>query len=819
MNIFGKPRFWMTFIVFIISFNLVFSVDSLNIVSPSYFEEQDHVYEKINYLENELLSFEFCSDEPVDKLDFVIIPDSGKDVVIPNFESYKKKNCYFSNYELSEINSEEFALEIVYSIDLKEKIIKRKFKKQKQSKLINHVLSLDLEILNPVDLSYYLVVLNDVESAENEQSAKAYEKLKQDRNNNNKCWPRDSCSILDTSKILRNLVIAGYTHSSRLLEDGKNYLNKYKISNDNNPTRFDIVIDNSFVSGEEIMCTLKIDDEDEVNYKFDKDDDSITKYASNILNFRCNETVEMITVKEYSYTGSLKDEIDYQNSIGVNINVDAFSCIGKENNCDYSATMDTLIAYGSGIEDSKLLSSYIESLVITESDKSKSLDTNNEYEDTGKFLYYQTHKDLTDTLKFSQNNDGSWGSSSIYNDVIKTSWSIIGLKKISSDSEYIDDGKKWVYFNEPSTGWGDVEKNTVAYLSIKEQIKPYLKINAINEISESVEFVIENPTIHNLKNIRIILSSDLDEFVSYSQNLGEMDGGDKIKFKIKVDSDFYSSLTGEMTITGVDGQNNELILIDIPINLIGPTPISIVDGNYSMTPEVPFINVRILRKVPDIDLTCKYKNPFDGAENSVSLTSSDNDIEIENTGLKQGNYILELDCSDDINSFTTSGNISIQIAEKSFEIGDNITISTIDDFVISVSDLSSARQTLTFEITGNFKGLIVAAENSKLLAIDDTRDLFFRVINPVLLEAMGNSSVGDLIVKSTTGYKKIIPIYVDMNAIIEDGLMWWVWLLIVLGLGFVALVGFRFYEMKYHHGGSHDVQDVGESLDDDFYFE
>ena len=84
---------------------------------------------------------------------------------------------------------------------------------------------------------------------------------------------------------------------------------------------------------------------------------------------------------------------------------------------------------------------------------------------------------------------------------------------------------------------------------------------------------------------------------------------------------------------------------------------------------------------------------------------------------------------------------------------------------------------------------------------------------------MGNSSVGDLIVKSTTGYKKIIPIYVDMNAIIEDGLMWWVWLLIVLGLGFVALVGFRFYEMKYHHGGRHDVQDVGESLDDDFYFE
>mgnify|MGYP003682952573 FL=1 len=66
MNIFGKPRFWTIFIVFIMFINFSFSADTLNIVSPSYFGEQKNVYDKINYLENELLSFEFCSDKPTD---------------------------------------------------------------------------------------------------------------------------------------------------------------------------------------------------------------------------------------------------------------------------------------------------------------------------------------------------------------------------------------------------------------------------------------------------------------------------------------------------------------------------------------------------------------------------------------------------------------------------------------------------------------------------------------------------------------------------------------------------------------------------------
>jgi hypothetical protein len=797
--------------------NLGFSVDTLKIVSPSYFGEQSNVYEKINYLENELLSFEFCSDKPTEKMDFILIPDSGKDIELIAYENKKRKNCFYSNYEMSEISSEEFDLEIFYSIDNKEKIIKRKFQKQKQSKLINHILGLDPEVLNPIDLSHFLIVLNDVESVKGEQSIYAYDKLKVDRNNNNKCWPKDSCSIIDTSRILRNLVLAGYPTSSRLIEDGKNYLNKFKISNENNPTKFDIEIDNSFVTGEEVICSLKIDDEDEVNYEFDKDSEKITKYASDSLVFRCNQTVEEIILKEYTYTGTLKETIEYDNSAGFSSNVADFSCIGNSNKCDFAATIDTLIGYGGGIEDSGLLSTYIDSLVITEEDGTESLDTSNEYEDTGKYLYYRGNVGLTDTLKFAQNNDGSWGSSSIYNDIKKTAWSVLGLQKVSSGSEYVDDGEKWIYFNEPDTGWGDIEKNTLAYMSIKKQIKPYLKINEINEIEQTTRIEIENPTIHNLKDVKIQLSSELIDYVSYTESLGDLDGKEKIFIDIKVDDDFYSQLSGKLTITGVDGKNSKLTLIEIPVNLVGPTPISLISGNYSITEEVPNVNLRFMKNVPNFDIDCKYKNPFDEGEETIKLSSADNEIQLNNFLLKQGNFDIELVCTYDKIEFTTTGNITVDVAETTFTTETFIIISSLDDFAVHVNDTSSARQTLTFEITGNYKGLIVPAETSKLLAINDDRDIFFKVINPVLLEALGNATTGDLIISSSTGYKKRIPMTVDLSVKVDSALAWWIWILIVLGTGFAGLVGFRFYEMKYHTGSGDEFTENGS--DEDFYFE
>lgn len=818
MKYFGKPGFWIIILVFTMFVSSGFAADTLQITSPSYFNDQSKVYEDINYLENELFSVNFCTDKEAQNIKFTAIKDSQKDLDLKFYENKNKKNCYFTNYELSYFDTSEFDFEITYSVENKDKKIVRHFVKQKQSRLINHVLSLDSEILTPVDLSYYLIVLNDVENINSDRSEAVYEKLKIDRNNNNKCWPKDRCDILKSSKILENLVVAGYPTSSRLVQDGKNYLERFKISNENNPSSFTISVDDSFVSGEEVVCSLLIDSEDEVNYEFSKSMDSIKKYASKSIGFTCNQSVEEINLRILANNGKVTDDIDFDETSSFTKTIQPYSCIGTGTTCDYAATISALVAYGGSIEGSGLLSNYIDSLIISENDgEVQYLNTGEVFRDIGKFLYYKSNPRLVEYLKFNQNNIGSWGDSSIYNLIEQTAWSILGLQKVSGGVEYIEDGKKWVYFNEPNNGWGSVEKNTLAYLAIKEQIKPYLKINAINEISEVTKFEILNPTIHNLKDVKIELSRGLNEYVSYTESLGDLSGNDKLKFDIRVNPGFYSKLSGELTVTGVDGKNTRLTLIKIPVNLVGPEPISIISGNYTVTSEVPVVALKIKKNIPDFALECTYKNPFDDTDSEISLTPNSYEIPVMNSVLKEGNFMFSIDCKFDDNSFITSGNISINVAEVTFKTIDKLEITSMDDFSFIINDTSNAAQTLTFEVDGAYKGLIEPAEESKLIAVSDSRDLFFKITNPVLLEAYGNISVGNIIIISDSGYKKKIPLTLNLGVVSEsEGFDWWVWVLIIFVVLFVGLVVFRVYEMKVHGGGS--GADDGSS-DDDFYFD
>ena len=54
---------------------------------------------------------------------------------------------------------------------------------------------------------------------------------------------------------------------------------------------------------------------------------------------------------------------------------------------------------------------------------------------------------------------------------------------------------------------------------------------------------------------------------------------------------------------------------------------------------------------------------------------------------------------------------------------------------------------------------------------------------------------------------------------VDEGLAWWVWILIVLGLGFLGLIGYRFYEMKIHSIVNNEYSEEGGGDDDDFYFD
>lgn len=815
------PRIWrfvLILLVFTISFYSISAIEdeTLTINSPNYFGEQAKIYDEIHYIEEEHLSFKFCSAAEVKNKKFKLTcNDNNNARELITMQDKRDPKCYYSNFDLLYSPCDDFKLELNYEVNNKQKQITRTFKKQKQSKLLNHIINLDYTKLNSIDLSYYLIVLNNIIPLSSKKSIDVYETIKNQRNNDNKCWPTESCTINETSRILRNIKLAQYSLNTRLLEDGKTFLEKMMISNTNNPLQFIIKVDNTYAGSEKISCSLTVDTDSPKTYLFDANTTTIQKYASSSFGFTCNQTVDKITFLLSNLNNKTQDFATYENTNKFSYTIDSFGCIGETTLCDFDSTINTLISYENSLQNSNLLNSYINSLIVKDPSETY-LDTDNKYEDIGKVLFYNKNVDLLEYLKFHQNNDGSWGEDSRYEKIIQTAWAILGLQKSGASDEYINDGEKWIYYNEPLNGWGTTEKNTLAYLAIKEQIKPFLKITPYNVIKDNTVFKISNPTIHNIKNVQIQFSKEINEFLSYKQDIGDIESEEEITLNVTLASTYYGQATGDMIITGLDGKNNKIELIKMPITISGPMPFKLESGKYSMSEELKAVQVKIIQQIKTYTSQCEYTSPFDNSLQKISIDQSAKTFNIPNPSLKSGNFSFDVKCTYDENEFIIPLELNLEIAKKTFELKQNeITLTDFNDFSIELTSIHDDKQTVTISVDGHYDGLVKPAETSKIIAKADVRELFFTIENPVFLEALGNSSKGNIIIQSDSGYSKVIPIKVNIGGKKETGqnpyLKWYVSIGILLLL-IISVVLYRYYQLN-------NDENMQESQDDEYYIE
>lgn len=797
-------RFLLFSIVAFLVIPIVFSAEnSLTLLSPNYFEEQDNTINDISYLENEHLSFETCFSEIAENISAVVICGvSEEELELVSFGT-TKDSCYFSNKNIKDISCSDFSLEVRFTEESTQKKFRRNFVEEEQSKLLNYVLGANYRVLDPKDLSHYLAVLNNIESKESAESIDAYERLRDLRNNDNKCWPSSSCSIGTTADVLANLHFAGYTEENRLLEDGKIYLERNLISNENDPLKFTITIDYDFTDSDDILsCDLTIDNDDPDTYEFEEDDSSFTieEKASDSLIFSCNDTVDDLEFNLYNLEDKIKESEDYEDISSFSYSLEDFGCVGS-NSCEYEDTINTLIAFKGGLADGALLDSYLNTLII-EDDDEVYLDVSNRNEGTGKYLYYKSESSLIDDLKFSQNNDGSWGSGTSSNRILETSWAVLGLQKVSSaNSENVQDAKEWIYQNEPSNGWGSLERNSLAFLAIKERVKPYLKLTVENYIQNNQTFTIENPTIYNLRNVEVTLSEEIDKVTSYVQNLGNIEGEETKTFQISVQENFLGQLSGIMTVTGFDGRGTKIELISIPIALKGPTPFTL-ENNVKVTSSQnnKEVKIPIIHSLVDSYITnCTYTNPFTQEESISTVTESLEFFTLTNNELKEGMYTLELSCVEKNSPFTTSTNFNITVIEPTFTVN-NITevkINSGNDFSVSVTNTFGERQILSIGVTGGFVGFIQPTETEKILGPDDTRDIFFSVNDIDLLFEFGNITTGEITLTSETGFSKSIPIVIgEIEESNSKEISLWIWIIIIFVLLLILLVIVRYIQLK-----------------------
>ncbi len=913
-------RFALIFTIFILIIaNLLtfaFSI-KLEIYTPNYFNEQNNIYKPIHFLPKEELNFKFCLSENMKNPEIFISEGTKNEgfINISYLDFSDEPNCFYSYYDLTKIQNNRFDLILKYQENNIEKEIRRGFLRQKESSASKYVLENDYNDLSALNLSYYLFVLNNIESIYDYENQQIYEKLKQLRNNDFKCWPKDKCNLTQTANILYNLKEAGYDKSSRLIEDGRLYMEKNIIESPlkyenqqiiknsdtydfevyikdsfTNPTEIDcnvivdkdkeksiiydssdkftdtflrskftkeievvcnrkvdeisifyfadkienrnlrdfkkyeftvndkyynqyssikykFQIDNNMTTTEEIKCDINIDGtnkkvsfnkntnannlffegevkekvaiecdknvenayfyvygniEDESyksntdslyfnlqnadmeKYKFDielnsnkianeikcdlsidarlprhfvfntKNTDrfSINGYkASSKIQLKCDNDVDKIILKIYDAYDRIQvyeEKINVKNmDYSINSDFLKYYCIGTDNICDYDASIISLIVYGNDIKNSDKIKKYLNSVTHKTGINDKKVSDKNEFIDSGMFLIYNKDQEIINFLKYNQNNDGSWGNAKSF--LFETSWAILGLQ--SNDAgieEYIDDGIKWIYYNEPDNGWGSISSNSLAFLASKKNHKPYVTIDIDSDTYEYVMIInVTNPSIYNLKDLTIGFSSNIEGFLHYKQNLGNLNTLQSTISNISISKDLLGSITGYVFLNSRDKDNNKNELLKIPITIFGEKAFVFENNDYAITNDDMMVNFYLKSRNIEDNLTCFFINPFSTLREKFIVDSNFSKLSLFNPQLETGVHTLNFECSkDDGVVYKIPFKIDVFEKNKTFEIPNPEKIIVKDDVLkFSIKHLNANFDEYDFKVIpfGDFK--------------------------------------------------------------------------------------------------------------------
>jgi hypothetical protein len=672
-----------------------------------------------------------------------------------------KEVCYYTNYDLNNINCSDFNLEIKYENNNKLKSIKRTFIEQKPSKLVNHVLNQNYQQLSPTDISYYLIMQGDISTKTSKETELIYQFLKNERNNDYKCWPKNVCSIQETAEILVNLVLAEYDENSRLIFDGQKYLERYLIEAEEEEYDLDIYVTHDWDGIDddediEINCTIKLDNEDEEVVEFDDNNDDYDGDIKNEVELSCDGKMDEIKVIIDSKDTDYQRTEIYEESSGFTIDLTNYVCVAKENYCNFDYTLDTMFAFHDDIDDKDLIHNYIDAYLI-EKESETYLKGTTAYSEMGKFIFYKDNGEVENYLKYKQNNDGSWGTGSKYDKIAETAWAVIGLQKSDKKSENTEDAEKWIYYNEPNFGWGSIEKNTLAYFAIKEKIKPYLSINTRNYIPGYAKFNIINPTIYNLRKLVLNFDDEISPHIFYTQDLGDLDGENNKTFEVRVNENFFGEKTGMMKITGIDTKGKTLTLVNIPIKIKSQMPFEVSNEDVLISKENPEVLLNIVNITGTYDMDCTIKTPFSEDE-EINIKESTKTVVLKNPDAKTGSFEISFDCYSGNANFIYETPIFINFTKESFEV-ENATAKITDgkDFYVKVISTYDERQTINAEISGFLSNYVSSIDEDKMLAKNDSREIYFKVSNYDTLKTFGNLS-GKIKLISSTGYTQEVDL-------------------------------------------------------------
>lgn len=651
---------------------------------------------------------------------------------------------------------------------------------------------------HPLSTAYAIYALSRYDKSFDREIDLGMRWLKENRGEEDKCWPEDECSIDTTVKIHSLLWLSEYDdryriiHNSRLwIIDRQNWLEddaswEFVLNASLNFT--ECIFNNTYdQKNETILTAITIND--------------TNRYANKEFNAKQGESYDILCTQNVSlklydrdinrlaYNGSM-DNLTYE------IPNRCWDDDMKWNLCDYETTGFALFSDVPNDRRTPAMQWMTDNLEYSSFGAwlgQENISTMEKVINTALYLYNKPNdKDVIDWLLYNQNNDGSWGNyDDTYEDKLEaTVYAILGLQKsgFTDEDETLYDAKKWIYTSVPYGDWDTIKKTSLAHVALSTYSKPYLNVNPrIIEIGESpVNIELYNPTPYQFDSLLFSFTNGLEKYIDF--DVVETISSDTYKIMnirakegIKV-GDYY----GQMVVK--DGSR---ILNEVPV-LVGKKPILRFNYVNETTIFGPKGLLKLTAEVDDAEYICSinWNSPDITSDETFTISKKNNVYDLkyvlDQNVPEQILYVGEISC--DVNNKKIYSTISTYIKQyktQPFDVSEKLI--TIDErgvnYAFNVTNLID--ETLRIEVAFSKEEIFFEFDLNEF-TLEPRGTQTVTVMN-LVADDVNVSSSNLIVVKSKEGVEKRITFSSDMIVVPKEKFNFMIFVYLFIGL--LVLIG------------------------------
>jgi hypothetical protein len=369
-----------------------------------------------------------------------------------------------------------------------------------------------IDLTNPNNVTHNLLVHAILHKSLDE--SQMMNVLRDLRNDTYKCWPKQGCSLAQTTDILYLLNYAGYDTSHRVYQDALLYVASRQVKNSVPKTMLEIR------ASSEAKCELRkgVSTFQTILFSNSVENVELTLDTTAILNITC-DTGFSVTLYDMDFNIISQGKSDYYSSNTSNIEYDFFTfspkagCIPYRENvwdhCDYKTTSKFLALKGILPEELAAGKAFLDKYLVDQRIGARLSGSDDVL--TNVYAYAITKNPRLYTwILFNQRNGGSFGFSSYATLEI--------LRVMNEKNDWTLDAASWVLDAVGGESWQDIYQDVIMYELFESNTSAIITTPLLLESSaDRLKFdVFSYENMHNASRLNVVTDSALRRNVNIS---------------------------------------------------------------------------------------------------------------------------------------------------------------------------------------------------------------------------------------------------------------------------------------------------------------